>query len=59
MKRRRNSKTYWFAGLVTALGALQGLVPELRTVVPADAHAHQEPRIGVSRKRRKTRCADG
>ena len=30
MKRRRSSKTYWFAGLVTALGALQGLVPELR-----------------------------
>ena len=47
MKRRRSSKTYWFAGLVTALGALQGLVPELRTVVPADAYPWLLVGVGV------------
>ena len=47
MKRRRTSKTYWFAGLVTALGALHGLVPELRTVVPADAYPWLLVGVGV------------
>jgi hypothetical protein len=47
MKRRRSSKTYWFAGLVTALGALQGLVPELRAVVPAGAYPWLLVGVGV------------
>ena len=33
MKKRRNSKTYWFAAAVTGLGALQGLVPNLMPVL--------------------------
>ena len=48
MKRRRNSKTYWFAAVVTALGALQGLVPELKGVIPADAYPWLLTGVGVA-----------
>ena len=47
MKKRRTSKTYWFAAVVTALGALHGLVPELRAVVPADAYPWLLVGVGV------------
>ena len=48
MKKRRTSKTYWFAAVVTALGALHGLVPELRAVVPADAYPWLLVGVGVA-----------
>jgi len=38
MKRRRNSKTMWFAAIVAASGALQATIPELREVVPASVY---------------------
>lgn len=33
MKRRRNSKTYWFAGLLGAFGAAQAALPDIRALV--------------------------
>jgi hypothetical protein len=48
MKRRRTSKTYWFAGLVTALGALQGFVPELKHAIPESAYPWLLVGVGVA-----------
>lgn len=48
MKKRRNSKTMWFAAIVAASGALQGLVPELREVVPAHLYPWLLVGVGVA-----------
>lgn len=36
MKRRRNSKTYWAAGLLAAFGAAQLAMPDIRALIPAE-----------------------
>lgn len=48
MKKRRNSKTMWFAALVAASGALQGLVPALSEVVPAHVYPWLLVGVGVA-----------
>lgn len=36
MKRRRNSKTYWFAGLLGAFGAASAALPDIRALIPPE-----------------------
>jgi hypothetical protein len=48
MKRRRNSKTMWFAAVVAASGALQATIPELREVVPASVYPWLLVAVGVA-----------
>ena len=36
MKRRRSSKTYWFAGLLGAFGAAQVALPDIRALIPTE-----------------------
>lgn len=36
MKRRRNSKTYWFAGILGAFGAAQLAMPDIRALIPPE-----------------------
>lgn len=36
MKRRRTSKTYWFAGLLGAFGAASAALPDIRALVPPE-----------------------
>jgi hypothetical protein len=48
MKKRRNSKTMWFAAFVAGSGALQGLVPALSDVVPATVYPWLLVGVGVA-----------
>jgi hypothetical protein len=48
MKKRRNSRTMWFAAFVAGSGALQALVPELREVVPATVYPWLLVGVGVA-----------
>ena len=38
MKRRRVSKTYWFAGLLGAFGAASAAMPDIRALIPAELY---------------------